>query len=192
MLPARMTARRLLALLAAAALLPAAAGCGNKKDRITSARTEGIFVNVGPLDYQVQISRLLNPGDLEDRGYLRGLGPGVTAPTGKESWFAVFLRVENNGEHSAPSASEFDIEDTQGARYDPVAIQPSNVFAYRAGVVPAHEVRPAASTAAADAPVGGSLVLFKIKLSSLENRPLDFHIHDPSAPEQRGTVELDV
>jgi hypothetical protein len=191
MLPGRMTARRLLAALALAALLTGAAGC-NKSSHVTVAKTEGVYVNVGPLDYQVQISRLLNPADLEDQGYLKGLTPAEAQLGPKQAWFGIFLRVENNGRHAAPSARDIEIRDTQDARYDPVALLPSNVFAYRPTVIQAHAVLPAAETPAAAAPIGGAMVLFKIDLPSLENRPLELHIHDPAAPAREGVIDLDV
>ena len=53
-------ARLVLLSLAALAAL-AAAGCGNKDDDRTVAETEGIYVAVDELTYQVQISRILNP-----------------------------------------------------------------------------------------------------------------------------------
>ena len=186
-----MTARRVLAALVLLVLLAGATGC-NKSDHVTVASTEGTFINVGPLDYQVQISRLLNPADVEDQGYLKGLTATDAQLGPKEVWFAVFLRVENNGRHAAASATDIEIRDTQNARYDPVALQSSNVFAYRPAKIQAHAVFPAAETPASSGPIGGSLVLFKVELSSLENRPLELHIHDPSAPTQEGVVDLDV
>jgi hypothetical protein len=186
-----MPVRRLLVALGLLVLLAGATGC-NKSDHVTVASTEGTFINVGPLDYQVQISRLLNPADLEDQGYLKGLSPTEAQLGPKQAWFAVFLRVENNGTRTAASANDIEIRDTQNARYAPVALQPTNVFAYRPATIQAHHVVPAAETPAASGPIGGSLVLFKIQLSSLENRPLELHIHDPSAPTQEGVVDLDV
>ena len=63
-----------LALLAVAAVLVLAA-CGNKPKISTVGDTEGTYLNVGPLTYQVQISRQLNPNDIEDQTYLQGIRP---------------------------------------------------------------------------------------------------------------------
>src|SRR3954451_6817424 len=102
--------RSLLVLIAAAGL--AAGGCGAPQTR-TFAETEGLYVDVGPLSYQVQISRYLNPGDTEDKAYLAGL-PSGTAPAGKDDvWFGVFMRVKNYSEQTATPASDFTIEDTE-------------------------------------------------------------------------------
>jgi hypothetical protein len=190
MLPARMTARRLPLLLACVALALGLAAC-NKQKVVTDASTEGPFINVGPLDYQVQISRQLNPADPEDHAYVQGLAAGTTQPTAQETWFAVFLRVENNGNHAAPSSGDFDIEDTEGVIYRPLIVSSTNPFAYHAVTIPAHSAIPAVETPAANSPIQGSMLLFKIKLSSLENRPLQLHVRSATGP-QEGTVDLDV
>ena len=48
---------RRLALIALLATGLLAAGCGNKESEVHEASTEGISVDVGPLVYQVQLSR---------------------------------------------------------------------------------------------------------------------------------------
>ena len=60
----------LLAVCALAALV--AAGC-NKEEQVHLAATEGIYVTVDDLKYQIQISRILNPAAPDDEAYLRGL-----------------------------------------------------------------------------------------------------------------------
>jgi hypothetical protein len=185
-----MTARRLPLLLACVALALGVSAC-NKEKVVTEAKTEGTFINVGPLDYQVQISRQLNPADPEDHAYVQGLAAGTTQPTAQETWFAVFLRVENNGNHAAPASNDFEIEDTEGVTYRPLIVSAANPFAYRPAVIPAHSALPGVETAAANGPIQGSMLLFKIKLTSLENRPLQLHVRSASG-EQEGTVDLDV
>src|SRR5437764_811720 len=64
---------RPLALLAAASAALALGACGNKVAVVKEGKTEGTYLNVGDLQYQVQISRALNPADVEDRDYLVGL-----------------------------------------------------------------------------------------------------------------------
>ena len=65
--------RVLLLLVLAAASAGALAGCGNKLEVRTVGETEGIYIDVGELRYQVQLSRIINPNDIEDRHYLAGL-----------------------------------------------------------------------------------------------------------------------
>ena len=45
----------------------ALAGCGDKLETRTVGETEGLYIDVGDLKYQVQISRIINPYDVEDR-----------------------------------------------------------------------------------------------------------------------------
>ena len=164
-----------LMLVVSAMLLTA---CGNKKETILSGDTEGVYVDAGPLTYQVQISRQLNPRQLPDRTYLLGLPPGAAtgiAPT--NLWFAVFVRVSNEGDAEAPLATNFTIHDTQNKVFRPVALSASNPFAYRAGVLTPGNVYPGPNSVAAGFnQMHGKLVLFKLPYSSLQNRPLVLRI----------------
>ena len=64
---------RRLVVLAAAALALAGAGCGDSEGVKTTAETEGLYLNVNGLKYQIQMSRYMNPNDVEDSEYLVGL-----------------------------------------------------------------------------------------------------------------------
>src|SRR3954463_11533521 len=108
-----------------------AAGCGSE-DQVTEAKTEGIWIDAGPLDYHIQGSRLLEPGLVPDQSYLKGLPKGSTQPSGREVWFAVFLRIENRTDRPAPTATDFEIVDTQGTSFRPYGIDTNvNPFAYK-------------------------------------------------------------
>ena len=74
-----MRLRPLLLLTVAAAAL-VLAGCGNKVEVRTVAETEGIYIDVGELKYQVQLSRIINPSEPEDAAYLQGLPAGTEPP----------------------------------------------------------------------------------------------------------------
>src|SRR3954454_3841167 len=107
-----MRIRVLLVLVAAAVAL---AGCGDKTDYVRIADTEGISVDVGNLVYQVQLSRYLNPADVEDKEYLTGLPAGTTpALGGDETWFGVFMRVKNYTDETLTPTKQFSITDTEG------------------------------------------------------------------------------
>ena len=186
-----MSRRWILVLLAAACAL-LVAGCGNKKDVTTHADTEGTYVDVGPLKYQVQISRLLNPNDAEDRGYLVDLPSGQRL-TGEDQWFAVFMLVQNNGSKSAKAADTYVIRDTQGNEFRPIVFGPRNVFAYRDGtVVQGDSTLPLADSPAGQNSIQGALLLFKIPTPDFENRPLVLEISSSSVPGQKATIDLDV
>src|SRR5436305_1490477 len=155
---------RLLASLAAAAAVAAPlAGCGDKQSVIKSADTEAAFLDLGQLRYQVEISRQLNPADIEDRTYLQGLPRAEATLRPGESWFAVFVRVENDYNRPKVAATDFELTDTQGTIYRPVPIPRTNPFAYQGGRVAGHggTLPPAGSVAQLNQSVDGSLVLFK-------------------------------
>lgn len=191
-LRARMRLARQLALAAALVLTLVAAGCGNKHDVVTQADTEGIYVDVADLAYQVQISRALNPADAEDRAYLAGIPRDRRNLAADETWFAVFVRVENTGDEPHPAAVDFQIEDTAEQIYRPIPLDDTNPFRYEARVVAGGETIPEQDTAADTGPIEGSLLLFKLKTFSLQNRPLELHINGPEGPQETATVDLDV
>jgi hypothetical protein len=184
----------LLAVLAAFAL----GACGESHTRVTTGTYSGgsgknaPYLNVGPLVYQVQISRELNPYDTEDSSYLLGLTPAQAALRPGEEWFGVFMQVYNEGTVPHPAATDFTITDTEGNTYEPVVPGPANLFAYRGGVVPANSSLPALNTVPAEGPTQGLLLLYRIKVESLNNRPLELKIVDPTDSAQTASAELDV
>jgi hypothetical protein len=84
------------------------------------------------------------------------------------------------------------ISDTQGNVYTPIVPASTNEFAYRGGPLASKARIPALNTVAADGPTQGSLLLYKIKVVSLDNRPLELKIVDPLDPTQSASAELDV
>jgi hypothetical protein len=185
--------RRLLMVLALAAAL-VAGGCGaDKQETRTIGQTEGTYIDVGGLKYQVQISRILNPSDVEDRNYLTQLPAGTLPPKGDEAWFGVWIRVENtNDSKTLPTASNFEIRDTQDNVFKPYD-QAGNVFAYLpVDKLGPQDVLPNSEAPAGFGPVQGSLILFKLTTTTLANRPLEFRITSPTDPTNVGTVDLDV
>lgn len=188
--------RLLFAVLAVCAMLTL--GACSQNSRVTTgtyAGESGVaapYLNVGPLVYEVQLSRELNPYNNEDASYLSGLTPAQSKLNPGEEWFAVFLQVYNRSKQPHPMASSLSISDTQGNEYRPVIPDQSNPFAYRASVLAAGEQMPEPNTIASNGPTQGALLLYKIKVVSLDNRPLELKIVDPSNPSQTASAELDV
>jgi hypothetical protein len=183
--------RRPLTLLLVAFATVAVGACANKDERTLHAATEGEYVDVGPLKYQVQISRLLNPNDPEDRGYLIDLPAGESLGA-NDQWFGVFMRVENDTDDPQPVADRYEIVDTQDNHYAPIQMGPKNVFAYRAGRLAGNEVLPFPDSPAGQNSIQGALLLFKIPVANFENRPLELRIASPQTTKDVGTVDLDV
>jgi hypothetical protein len=187
-----MKLRRRAVLLACCALVAVPlAGCGDKTARTTFGDTEGSILNVGPLLYQVQISRELNPFDNEDKAYLAG-APGGAANLGKgQSWFAVFLRVQNIHQANLAAATQFQLRDTQDNVYAPTVMPATNQWAYRGGIVPGHGQLPQFDTPADNNPsIRGLMLLFKLNQVSYDNRPLELIIQGQNG--QEASVDLDV
>ena len=195
-MPRRPRSLSLLALLALAPLLLGA--CGSSHTRETTGTYAGEsgagapYLNVGPLVYEVQQSRQLNPFDAEDANYLQGVSPAQRALSRGEEWFAVFLQVFNNTDTPYPSATQLVLTDTQNNVYTPLTLEASNQYAYRPKNVPGRGRLPEFDTVAAEAPTQGALVLYKIKTLSLSNRPLTLKVVDPTDSTQTASAELDV
>jgi hypothetical protein len=183
---------RPLLLLALAASALALAGCGNRVEVRTVADTEGIYIDVGELKYQVQLSRIINPNDEEDRSYLQGLPAGTAQPGSDEAWFGVWMRVENDtDDKTLTAADEFEIVDTQEHSFTPVQLD-NNPLAYEAQDLTPHTVIPSPNSPAGEGVIQGSLILFKVTTEALANRPLEFKIQSPALPDDVGIVDLDV
>jgi hypothetical protein len=189
--------RALLALLLVPAL--ALSACSdNSHTRVTTGTYAGEsgqnapYLNVGPLIYEVQLSRELNPYDVEDSSYLDGLTPAQRKLAPGEEWFGVFLQVYNETSTTHLAASNISISDTQENVYTPIVPAATNEFAYRGGLLAPRGRIPALNTVAANGSTQGSLLLFKIKIVSLDNRPLEIKIIDPTDPSQTASAELDV
>lgn len=150
------------------------------------------YLNVGPLIYEVQLSRELNPYDTEDSSYLAGLTPAQSRLSPGEEWFAVFLQVYNESSAPHQAATNISISDTQENVYTPIIPAAANEFAYRGGVLAPKGRIPALDTVAADGPTQGAVLLFKIKVVSLDNRPFELKIVDPTDPSDKAEAELDV
>jgi hypothetical protein len=122
-----------------------------------------------------------------------GLPEGTEPPAGDETWFGVWVRVENTSEdETRPAASNWEIHDTQENVYRPIPLDSEiNPFAFEPVDVPPKTVIPLADSAAGQGPIQGSLLLFKLKVDSLQNRPLELKFSNGGSG-QEGTYDLDV
>lgn len=185
----RRSLRSILIAAGAAALL---AACGGDTTDNRTANNEGVYVDLGHLKYQVQLSRQLNPYDAEDSAYLVGLTPADQALSADDTWFGVFMLAINKHDQPYEASHGFYITDTQGLTYRPAPVPGANPFAYHGVVIPPHDQLPAKGSAAENGPTQGLALLFKVPLASFDNRPLVLHITDPSNAKSEATVELDV
>jgi hypothetical protein len=135
----------------------------------------------------------MNANDVEDSEYLKGLPESTAQPAADEVWFGVWVRVQNVSDETRRAATNWEIQDTQEKVYRPIPIDTNvNVFAFKPGIaVPPMTILPLSSSAAGQGPIQGSLLLFKLKTDSLQNRPLELHFSSGGAG-QTGTYDLDV
>jgi hypothetical protein len=188
--------------LVAALLALLVAGCGNHpktstdsaKQGAVTADTEGIYLDVNNLKYQIEMSRYMNPTDVEDAEYLKGLPEGEAQPNGTDTWFGVWVRVQNPTDQTHPVADNWEIRDTLGKVYRPIPIDTNvNDFALdKTTKLPPNSVLPLASTAAGQGPINGKLLLFKISNDSLQNRPLELRFTNGEQGGGTGVYDIDV
>lgn len=187
--------RRLCALLAALLVSGGLAACGKHQSDgpIKRAETEGLYLDISELKYQVQVSRQLNPDDVQDKPYLAGVPDDERELTPDEVWFGIFLRVQNETDEALMPSADIEIEDTQGGKFEPLELEEENLYAYRANEeIPGGETLPLLDSPGYDSPSRGALILFKLTLTALNNRPLELKIEGRKAPQQTGFIDLDV
>jgi hypothetical protein len=184
MLPAVMRSRLvavacLLALVAVPATLSA---CGSEE---ATEVVEGEPAELGELAYNVQLTRFLNPNDVEDAEYLVGLPD----PEPGTSYLGVFLTITNeNKDEAVDSAHGYRVLDTLDKEFHPT--ESESPYALDIGAeVPAESQLPIPDSTAATGPNKGSLLLFHVDDSVSENRPLELEIE---SDEGTGIVELDI
>jgi hypothetical protein len=169
------------------------AGCGNKGEEHIEAETEGVYLTAGGLTYQVQISRFLNPGTIDDFQNLMGLPEGIPRelPPG-EIWFGIWMRVKNYSDETLTPTTNFTVVDTQENEYRPIPLDVTrNPFVYEPVPLRHAELIPIPNSANQSGPIQGSLILFRLKTDSLQNRPLKLMI-EASPDEEPRIVDLDL
>jgi hypothetical protein len=190
--------RKLPPLLVAGAALLLLGGCGDSHSKVTTGTYAGEsganapYLDVGPLKYEIQQSRQLNPTNTEDQAYLKGLSAEQLKLEPGQEWFGVFMQVYNTGKQAQPAAGAITIADTQGNVYRPLQFAQNNEYAYRGGLVQGKGQIPEPDTPPYFGPTQGALLLFKIQTESLNNRPLEVKIANPVNAFEAASAELDV
>jgi hypothetical protein len=187
--------RRLSVLLSAALVAVALSACGKHeaKGLVRTAETEGIYLDVSDLKYQIQVSRQLNPYDTQDRPYLAGIPADQVKLAPDQVWFGIFMRVQNETKQALRPADDIEITDSQDEVFKPIELGAENNYAYRSSdAIPGEETMPLLDTPGFDTPSRGALILFKVTLTSLNNRPLELKLEGRKVPQQTGLFTIDV
>jgi hypothetical protein len=171
------------------------AACGNHHDeeaKIQRIENEGLYLSLGELKYQVQGSRQLNPADIQDKAFLAGVPAAQSELKPNEVWFGVFMQVENEDTEALNPSGDIEIVDTQEDVFKPLGLEKTNLFAYRSTEpIPGGQLTPLPDTPAFGTANQGSLLLFKLTIEALGNRPLELKI-ESSTNDQTGIIDLDV
>jgi hypothetical protein len=170
-----MPVRRLILIVCALALAAGLTACGHKEAHPTqaNANNDGSYIDAGPVTYQLQISRELNPYGVEDSAYVKGLPTGTTTPSATQFWYGVFLWAKNQTHHDQTTLNSFEITDTQGNAYYPLKLDTNvNPFAWTPQTLAPNQIEPGPNTVASAGPTQGGELLFKLPTSAYSDRPL--------------------
>jgi hypothetical protein len=180
------------ALIAAACVLALAcggvlSGCGNdKKQGVDEPAREGLSLNMAGVDYNVYITRQLNPEVPPDGAYWSGPEPGKG-----ETLYGVFLSACNRTDELQDTAAFFKVTDNQHNEFKPETLPRDNPFAYRPVTLKPDECIPEAGSVAQLGPAAASVLVFKLPVENTENRPLELEI-EGLRPNEKLTYELDI
>lgn len=181
--------RRLIVLTIGVLLVAGLSACG-QISHPTQGDNEGLYIDAGPITYQVQLSRQLNQYSNEDSQYLRG--ESTSPPKPDELWFAIFLWARNPTKSNQTTSDRFDIIDTQGNRYYPIPLSTQvNPFAWTAQTLGPDATQPAAGSLPFFSPTQGEELLFKLNESIYSNRPLTLEIY-ANGQSQPSKISLDL
>ncbi len=177
------------AMIAAACVLALAssglvAGCGDEEPGVDEPAREGLALELDGVDYNVFITRQLNPRVPPDGAYVTD-----EAPAG-ETLYGVFIQVCNHSNEPHETVSEFIVTDNQENEFEPEELPEDNAFAYSARTLNPDECIPEAGSVAQLGPSAGSMLLFQLPLDATENRPLELEVEGESG--ETLTFELDI
>lgn len=178
---------RVVGLLLIAAMALAAGGCGGKDVYAVEAK-EGGRIFVDDLFYQVQLSRQLNTKDVEDSTYLQGQPQPATGDT----YFGVFVRADNETSDRRILPIGIDamkITTAGGDVFRPIPVKASG-WGWAPAPLGKGAMLPIPNTPAHIGPIRGGLILFRIPLTDLDNRPLVLEIKGKGG--HSGHITLDV
>ncbi|MDQ3587263.1 MAG: hypothetical protein M3375_02785 [Actinomycetota bacterium] len=172
--------RRVIALLCLPVLSLGASACGEEEDvSIQGTGTpgeafrEGLAEELDGLEYNIFITRQLNPAITPDQAFYKGpeAGKGKTL-------YGVFVQVCNHEEEAARSvpAEKFVIKDSREEEFEPKPLPRDNDFAYNQRTLQPNECIPADGSVAQQTSAAGAMLLYEFPVETLENRPLELEI----------------
>ncbi len=199
-----MNVRRLWILASTLVVALAVAACGSSSSvqpttqpaaltghEVGNEINDGSYIQAGPITYQLQISRELNPYSIQDKPYVQGLPAGFTPPDANQLWYGVFLWAKNQHHKAYRTSDNFKIVDTEGITYYPIKLNPAlNPYAWQATTLPYEGTYPVEDSTQAEGESQGGLLLFKLNSSAYADRPLTLYILNQSG-QKLGSISLD-
>src|SRR5215210_6758510 len=193
-MPLRMARRRSTLAVCALALASSVglSACESGAEKVRAgAEREGLAFPLGGIEYNVFITRELNPRITPDKAYFKG-----PEPRKDKLLYGIFLQACNQSEKPAQTAERFTVTDNQGNEFEPVELPRDNAFAYHQAILKPDQCIPEVGSVAQLGPTAGSMLLFELPLSNTENRPLELEIESPfdvtRAKRETRKVELDL
>jgi len=161
------------------------AGCGEDEPGVDEPAREGLGLELDGVEYNVFITRQLNTAIPPDDATYDG------PPVGEdETLYGVFLQACNRTDESQTPTEFFRVKDNQDNEFVPVTLPEDNPFAYHERELAPDECIPKAGSVAQLGPAAASLLLFKLPLTTTENRPLELEIEGEGS--EKLTYELDI
>lgn len=185
--------RRLLLPLLLALAVTGLGACGSDEvHTVTEAESEAVYVTLDELQYQVQLSRQLDPFAQVDRDLLAGVPKAQRGLGDDQVWFGVWVRALNGTEDPKTLADRFVIKDTTGSEFEPIEMTADSPFAYRPGAIAPGDGYPVPNSASGQSPTTGAFLLFRMPVRTLDFRPLELEFESSEAPGETAKVRLDV
>jgi hypothetical protein len=180
--------RHLPVVLCLAALAAGVAACGEAdvKQGVDEPAREGLALDLQGIEYNVFITRELNPRVAPDMAYVEA----GTEPSKDETLYGVFLQACNRTDDPHQPFDQFKIVDNQGNEFEAEELPEDNQFAYHAKELLPDECLPEAGSVAQLGPTAGLMLLFKLPLANTEYRPLELEIEGSGG--EHLTYELDI
>jgi hypothetical protein len=177
--------RRLALVACVLGLSVGVAACGEDEPGVDEPAREGLALPLDGVDYNVFITRQLNPAIPPDNTYYTG-----PEPEPDETLYGVFVQTCNNSDERRGTAEDFKVVDNQGNEFEPEQVDAGSVIAYEPRELDPEECIPEAGSLAQMGPQAASMLLFRIPLQATENRPLELEIEGEG--DERLTFELDL
>jgi hypothetical protein len=177
--------RRLALVACVLGLSIGVAACGDDELGVDEPASEGLALDLDGVDYNVFITRQLNPAIPPDNTYYTG-----PEPSPDENLYGVFIQACNNSNERRRTTDSFTVVDNQGNKFEPEQDQAGSVIAYEPKELGSKECIPEAGSLAQLGPEAASMLLFRLPLQTTENRPLELEIEGEG--DEKLTFELDL